>query len=352
MSKYSFLILKNGLDDGHLLWEQACREKEDTLSWATVDLSRQDWLQKCLAGKYDGLLLRPPAFNSSFKTLYDERVRILNEELQIPVYPSLAEVMIYENKKYFAYWLEAHQIPHPRTWVFYHQQEAQNFVEQSALPLVGKTNIGASGSGVVILRSKEQAREYIQNTFSGKGAAKSVGPKWRKKGFAGRVVKKMMNPAEFKAKMNSYKMQRTDVQKDFVILQEFVPHEYEWRCVRIADSFFAHKKIVKGEKASGHLIKGYDPPPLPMLDFVKEVTDKYNFLSQAVDIFETAEGSYLVNEMQCIFGQSDPYQMLIDGQPGRYVYQEGTWLFEAGDFNRIESFALRLEHFVNLIEQH
>ena len=54
----------------------------------------------------------------------------------------------------------------------------------------------------------------------------------------------------------------------------------------------------------------------------------------------------LINEMQCIFGQSDPYQMLVGGVAGRYIYQDNQWKFEAGDFNTNESFDLRLQSII------
>ena len=63
----------------------------------------------------------------------------------------------------------------------------------------------------------------------------------------------------------------------------------------------------------------------------------------AVDLFETKSGNYLVNEMQCIFGQSDPYQMLVDNKPGRYIYKD-RWIFEEGDFASNECYDLRLEY--------
>ncbi|MBK6932905.1 MAG: hypothetical protein IPH12_19360 [Saprospirales bacterium] len=69
-----------------------------------------------------------------------------------------------------------------------------------------------------------------------------------------------------------------------------------------------------------------------------------------MDLFECSDGRYLVNEMQCIFGQSDPYQMLVNGQPGRYRRIDGKWTFEPGDFNRIRSFLLRLEHFIEILD--
>ena len=33
----------------------------------------------------------------------------------------------------------------------------------------------------------------------------------------------------------------------------------------------------------------------------------------------------------------------VDGRPGRYLYQDGQWVFEEGMFNSNESYDLRLE---------
>ncbi len=350
MEKLHLAILKNEIHDNHLLWEAVCRERANQLTFTTIDLTKSDWLAQFKKHKFDGLLAIPPAQSTAFKTLYDERIGILHQVFDIPVYPSMEEIMIYENKKYFSYWAVANQIPHPDTQVYYHETEAIESLQQATFPVVAKTSIGASGRGVSILKSKQEVIDYIKLTFSGEGANRSVGPKWRKKGFVGRVIKKMLNPKAFKAKLKQYQNVRNDIQKDFVIFQEFIPHDYEWRCVRIGESFFAHKKLVEGEKASGSLLKGYDNPPLALLDFVKEVTDEKGFYSQAVDIFEAPDGRYLINEMQCIFGQSDPYQMKVDNEVGRYVYQNGRWVFEKGDFNRFESYLLRIDHFISLLK--
>lgn len=351
MTKLKLAILKNEVVEDHLLWLQACQEMKNQVECEVIDLTRSDWLERVKRKRFDGLLASPPGWTTPFKTLFDERIMILHSATNIPIYPSLEEILIYENKKYLSYWLAANEIPHPKTWVFYYEDEAQAFVEKATLPLVGKTSIGGSGSGVHMLKTRRDAQEYIRNIFSGKGATLQVGPQWRKKGFAGRVLKKLLHPQEFRAKLQLYKHLRNEVQKDFVILQEYIPHSFEWRCVRIGDSFFAHKKLKKGEMASGSLLKGYENPPFQLLDFVKKATDCRHFLSQSVDIFESGDGRYLVNEMQCIFGQSDPYQMLVNGQPGRYRLIDGQWTFEPGDFNRIESFLLRLEHFIQILHE-
>ncbi len=349
MTKIRLAILQNEAPEDHVLWEKACAEFADQIDCEVVDITRVNWLERIRRGRFDGLLASPPGWTTPFRVMYDERISILNGVCGIPMYPCLEEIQVYENKKYLSYWLAANDIPHPKTWVFYQQQEALDFVRQASTPLVGKTNVGASGRGVSILKSSIEAIEYVENTFSGKGAIRSTGPNLQKKGLVVRAIKKLANPREFMERLQYYKSESAEVQKEYVIFQEFVPHSYEWRCVRIGDSFFADKKMVKGEKASGSLIKGYANPPFDLLDFVEEVTDKRRFRSQSVDIFETTDGRYLVNEMQCTFGQSDPYQMLVDGVPGRYRRLDGKWVFEPGDFNKFKSFLLRLEYFVETL---
>lgn len=346
MRKLRLAIFKVDIDKDYTLWENACHEMRDFVEWETVDADRSDWLERIVRGRFDGLLAVPPGITNAYKNMYDERVNILNSVCGLPVFPSFEEIQVYENKKYLSYWLAANNIPHPDTRVFYREREALDFVATAKTPLVGKTNVGASGRGVSILKSNAEAEEYVKNTFSGKGATRSTGPNLQKKGLFVRALKKLSNPKSFMERLKHYKAEGAEIQKDYVILQEFIPHSFEWRCVRIGDSFFAHKKMVKGEKASGSLIKGYENPSFGLLDFVKEVTDKRNFTSQSVDLFETADGRYLVNEMQCTFGQSDPYQMLVDGVPGRYRLLDGHWTFEAGDFNRHQSYLLRLEYFI------
>lgn len=230
--------------------------------------------------------------------------------------------------------------------MFYDRGEALRFANEKKYPFVAKANIGASGSGVMILHNRPEAEKYISDTFSGKGAHRRSGPNLDKGGFLKRGFHYVTHPADIHKKLFVYKKVKSDVQTDFVIFQEYIPHEFEWRVVRIGDSFFAHKKLKAGEKSSGSLLKNYDNPPVDVLDFVRQITDRYGFSSQAIDIFESTRG-YLVNEMQCIFGQSDPYQMLVDDKPGRYRYVKDRWHFEEGDFAKNACYNLRLEFALN-----
>ncbi len=341
------IILANEIPDDHHGWESACRRFSDQMDYRVIDLTTSNWMEKIRETDSDILLAKPSGLISSYKQLYDERIYIIANELKREVFPSPLEIFIYENKRFFASWLRAHSLPHPKTHVFYQKAECLEFLKNTEYPLVAKVNIGASGSGVKILNQQEDAISYVNASFDGSGAPQRTGPNLEKGGLLQRAVRLLFNPAKLRKRLQIYRRRQVDLQKGFVIFQEFIPHEFEWRVVKIGDSFFAHKKLKVGEKASGSLLKNYDNPPLAIFDFVKELTDRFGFFSQAVDLFETSDGKYLINEMQCIFGQSDPYQMLVNGQPGRYRYLNSKWVFEEGDFAKNACYDLRVEYVIN-----
>jgi hypothetical protein len=347
INKIKFAILKNEDPFDHLNWVNACEEYPINIDYEVFDLTVETWLEDITTYSPSLLLLKPSGKTSLYRSLYQERLEILVISLNYKTFPSLDEVRIYENKRYFAYWAEANNLPHPKTYVYYHQNEALKATKMMKLPMVGKMNIGASGNGVQILYKKDQLQNYIKRAFS-VGLVSSTGPKLRQGKLIQRAWQKFTHPKELINKLKEYRDIRLDSQKGFIILQEFIKHDYEWRAVRIGNSFFAHKKIVSNEKASGSLLKEYKDPPAELLNFVRSLTNKFKFRSVAIDLFEPVQGQYLINEIQCIFGQSDSYQMLVNETPGRYLFKEGKWIFEKGDFNSNASYDLRLKTAIEL----
>ena len=324
----------------------AINESNLDLSYSVIDLTKNDWLDELTKEGFDFYLTRAPGLTSLFKQLYDERIYIVSKVLKYPVYPSYEEIKIYENKRMLSYFLQANHIPHPRTSIFYYTEEAEEYISRSGLPVVAKTNIGASGSGIKLITTINEGIKYIQEAFGHQGIKQRWGPNLKSGKYLKRGFHYLRKPGEISGKLEIYRTKKNELQRDFVLFQEFCPHEFEWRVVRIGDSFFAHKKITRQNKASGSLIKEYSNPPTSLLNFVKEITNKHHFYSQAIDIFETERDVYLVNEMQCFFGQSDPYQMLVDGKPGRYQKMGEEWQFEEGSFNNNQSYNLRLEYVI------
>jgi len=345
-----FCIIQAGAGTEDEGWAPACREYG--AHYDSVDLSRDDWLRRCLAGDYDCFLPRPPGDISYIKQLFDERLYTLHVVLGKSIYPTLEEIFIYENKRMLAYWLEANSVPHPRYHIFYDETDALQFAGRCALPIVAKTSIGASGYGVAIIKSRDGLRQYIRKAFSNRGITRKFGPNLRKEDVAGRSLRAVLHfPAFYRKIKNRYAGTRRDPQRWFVILQEYLPFRNEWRAVRIGESYFAHQKLpVRGMHSGTSRVK-WGAPPEPLLDFVREVTDKRGFLCQAVDIFEDEKGNYFVNELQSFFGSHNPHQMIIDDQPGRFVLKNGEWAFEPGTFNTNNSYNLRLEHVMRLLKE-
>ncbi|MEY4573377.1 MAG: hypothetical protein RLZ10_2661 [Bacteroidota bacterium] len=341
------VILKNEIIHSERLWIQACKDFD--LPFDVIDLTKDSWLEELQLLNPDLLLVMPSGFTSQFKQMFDERLFLIHDCLKIRMFPSLDEIRLHENKRYFYSWLKVNDLPMAQTNIFYNQAEIEGFISKCSFPIVAKTNMGASGSGVKILRNQEELLSYCTKAFSSKGISKKVGPKSLRINPLKRILKVFRNPSHIKNRLKIYNSLSQDPQVGFVIFQEYIPHDFEWRIVRIGDSFFAHKKMKSNELSSGTLLKNYDNPPLELFDFAKELTDRFSFQSMAIDCFER-NGKFVINEMQCIFGQSDSFQMKVDNRIGRYVNVENSWKFEEGDFNQNQCFNLRLKTALELYQ--
>ncbi len=346
MSKLA--ILKNETLEAHLHWVKACQKAE--VPYDVIDLCSGDWLEMLVQNQYNYCLACPSGTVTYWKLMYDERIRIIDEVLCLPVYPSYLEISLHENKRFLSYWLTAHKLPHPKTFIFYSQSEANNFVENCTLPIVSKINIGASGHGVKILRTRQAVKRYIHDAFSAKGIRPRIGPNWAMGDYKARLVNILKNPDHLKKRVATYNKIAKDPQKNFVLFQQYIPHDFEWRIVKIGDSFFGHKKIKKGDKASGTKGIDYAIPSSDLLSFIKAISEKHNFGSMSFDIFEY-NGEFLINEMQTIFGHVQAFICEKDGKPGRYQFLDNQWEFEAGMFNTNLSYDLRLQDVIGRINE-
>jgi glutathione synthase/RimK-type ligase-like ATP-grasp enzyme len=347
--KLKLLILKNQNEEDHFFWIKACDEYRDRVSYQIVDITTNNWLKKITDANFDYILTRAPGNSSLFKQLYDERLYIISKVLQLPIYPTYDENLIYENKRLLSYWLKAKKIKHPNTYVFYDKKEANKFAEECKFPIVAKTNIGASGSGVKIIKSRSELKVYITRAFNGKGIRRRWWPNTTKKNLLHRAINKMKDPQKsVKYYSDKYKFSKMDNQKYFILLQEFIEFESEWRCVIIGDSYFGHRKEKLGALTSGGGGIIWDCPSEKLLNFLKKLKEDGNLVASSLDIIETSKNEFFVIEIQSFFGYIDSQnQMYRNDIPGRFIFADEKWVFEEGVFNRNNSYNLRLEHLLN-----
>jgi len=329
-------------------WMSACSKAK--IEYTVNDIFDRDWLRKITESNPNVLLLRPPGAIEQEKNLYDEKIYILSKILGYFTFPSYEECIIYENKKMLSYYLEANKIPHPKSWMINHHKDSMEFVRNVKYPIVFKSSIGASGSGVVIAKNCSEAKQYINRAFSNKGIPVRIGPNRVTGSPLSWLKKAVKSPRYCKQRLSEYRERSKNRSKNYVIIQEYIPHDFEWRVAKIGKSYFAHKKIKIKDKCSGTKGIDYVTPPEELLNFVKDISEKNNILSAAFDLFEY-QGSYLVNEIQAIFGHVQDHICEFNGKPGRYLYKDNQWIFEEGNFNTNESYDLRLEVAIDLYKE-
>jgi len=303
----------------HSPYVTACQDLG--VSYKVLDISGPDWVDVVENSGCDAFLVWPSFQLSIWKQMYDERLKVMVEEMGKILYPTHNELWLDESKRRMCYWLQANGIPHCQTWLFYSRDEAMEFARKAELPLVVKCNMGSRGSGVKILRSRSAVVRYVNRRFR-KGIVCCDGD--------GR-----------------------DREWGSVLFQEFLPDVAEWRMIRIGRSYFGHQKLKKSDFHSGSGRVGWYDPPRRLLDFVRNLTDNAGYTAMNVDIFETTDGRYLVNEIQSLFAAYLDSQMNVDGKPGRYLYEysEARWRFEEGIFCKNRCCNLRVEALVELLNE-
>lgn len=291
----------------HLL---ACRELG--IPFTILDLEASHWVAAARAAECDGFLVWPSLNMGVWKEIYDERLPLLAEITGKPVSPSVKEIWLLDSKRRVRDWLAANGVPHPATEIFYEEKEALVFAKHCELPVVLKTNGGSSSHGIFVLRRRGAVENAVRRAFGRGIRAKRGDPRDRACGY--------------------------------VILQAYVPHEHEWRIMRIGDYFLCRRKRRVGDFASGAKQVEWATPTPDLLDFAEAVTDRGGFRTIALDIFLDAAvpgpPRFLVNEMQCLVGAAPVRE---DPQQGRWLRHSGEWTFEAGDFYRNACANLRVD---------
>lgn len=319
-SRYTLGIVKE-FTHSHRHYIATCRQMD--VSYKVLDITASNWVEVIRNSQCDAFLIWPSPLMTIWKQMYDERLRVMVHDMGKIIFPSYDELWMWKSKRRMRDWLAAHNIPHPRTWIFYNLDEAKQFVEAAQFPVVFKPDFGDCARGVKIVRSKKEAQAILKKAFT----------------------RGIRLPGAH----------HLDLQWGNVVFQEYLPEVAEWRMVRIGESYFGFEKLRKGDFHSGSHAWRYARPPSQLLSFVRYVTDKGEFSSMSLDVFLTSEGQYLVNELQSLFGMLTPSepQCVIDDKPGRMVYDPKTdsWKFEPGNFCENHLCNLRVKTTLRLLEE-
>lgn len=317
-SEYCLGIFKEAAQH-HRHYVAACMEMN--VSFCVIDLLANNWRKQIEQSKCEGFLVWPTNCDTVLKSVYDDRIRILEEEMGEVVFPTAKEIWLTEQKARLRDWMDANGIAHPKTKVFYTKSEADAYSLESAYPVVVKTATGASGSGVNIVKNRKAFQSIIKAVFS-RG-----------------IVPRGYSPY--------------DRQRNMLYVQEYLADVQEWRMVRVGDSFFGYRKEKgkSGMHSASHEWSWLDPGE-KLLNLVYEITEIVPAESMDVDVFMKPDGTCLINELQTVFGCTTPAeQMKINGVEGRYVRNGDSWVFEPGAFCQNHMCNLRVQALLDQLKR-
>lgn len=232
--------------------------------------------------------------------LTDYRINLFARQLTasllkkgISVFPDLDSSWHYDDKIGQKYLLEAIGAPMVKSYVFYHKDEALDWVDSTVFPKIFKLKCGSGSSNVKLVKTKRKARQLIRQSF-GKGFLPTN--RWARikervwilkrdrnlaavKGLAGGIAR-LVIPKE--------KEKLAPREKGYAYFQEFIPdNTYDTRLVVIGDRCLGLRRFCrKGDfRASGSGLLDYNPDniDLRMVKIAHETAQKLDSQSMAFD---------------------------------------------------------------------
>ncbi|SRX54898.1 RimK family alpha-L-glutamate ligase [Aequorivita sp. CIP111184] len=232
------------------------------------------------------------------------------EQSGLQVFPNFNTAWHFDDKIGQKYLLEAVGAPSVPTSIFYDEQSALLWANNTTYPKVFKLRGGAGGQNVRLVRSVDNCKKLIKKSF-GKGFAQHdpwyglsdrinkyrQGTASIKTVFGG--ISRLLRPNDFE-KMSQY-------EKGYVYFQDFIPdNSFDIRIVVIGDRAFGLKRMTRARdfRASGSGVIIYDKEAVDerCVKIAFKVNKKIKSQSIAFDFVFDANNNPLIVEIS--FGYS------------------------------------------------
>lgn len=213
------------------------------------------------------------------------------DKLGIKTYPNFDTRWHFDDKVAQKYLLESIEAPLVKTFVFYDKKQASEFIQNYTLPIVAKLKRGAGSANVKLLKSKNQALNYINKMFS-KGESplsktfenldskKRIAKKYSKL----ELIKKVFSYIKRNIKERKYNPREIG----YVYFQEFIPdNDFDTRVVVVDNIAFAIRRLNKENdfRASGSGKIDYDISKIDvnLIKIAFEINEKLKAQTVAYD---------------------------------------------------------------------
>lgn len=269
---------------------------------------------------------------------------VIEREVAIPTYPDQATCWHYDDKAAQALLFKVHEIPTPRTWVFYDRATALSWLSEQQFPLVMKLATGAGSENVVLLKSLDEALRAVLHIFENYVLKLKQPPKL---GWVGRV--KALGRQVFLGRKPLWRDTGYEPQAGYAYFQEFLPdNEFDTRITIIGNRAFGFRRWNKvGDfRASGSGRIDYDASRIDerFIRLAFLTAQRLRMQSCAIDGL-LRENQPVVGEVsytfmaRAIYDCPGHWELVGEPESGNLLWKEGhMWPEEA----QIKDFVVRL----------
>lgn len=287
-------------------WIMYC--KEHNIEYDLVDCYQNNIIK--VLKEYDVLLW--PWNLSHFESLQFARQLVYSlESMGKQVFPNFKTSYFYDNKVGQKYILEALNIPHVPTYVFYKKEDAKKWVSSTEFPKVFKLSGGAGAMNVKLCKDKKKAHKYIDIAF-GKGFSQVNRFVW----FQDKIKKFKLKPSKTTAMdlVKSYgrlfvptqKEREMGREKGYVYFQEFIENnKFDIRVIVIGSKAFAIKRLCRDNdfraSGSGNIVYDKNQIDTRCVQLAFDTSDKLDVQCMGYDFVFDKQNNPLIVEMSYHF---------------------------------------------------
>lgn len=275
-------------------WLEEFRASCETIGFAhrVIFIGRDDWIKQ-LDG-VDAFVWRPIMGDPT--NMAEIRTKIpLIETIGIPCFPNSLMLWLYDDKIRESYFFRLHGYPTPKTFITFLEHEARKYVKQAAYPLVSKTHMGASASGVILLQNLHDAECLLDRIF----AKRSLWDRAFEKYY---YIPRLTNGNFLLERKYRYR----DYCPRYAYFQEYIEGAGDWRITTLGRdliSAFVRRNRPLDFRASGSGLwekVSVDSLPIEACELALKISNRHKFTSMTYD-FMHGFGGWVIGEISFAF---------------------------------------------------
>jgi len=248
-------VLKDYVESYSDKWAKFLQNRKIEIKW--INLYEQNAMHQ--VKNCDGVMWRHRHTQKDRLKAY-KILHTIERYLKIPVFPTHDTAWHYDDKIAQFYIFKALNVPMPDTWVFWNQEDAKKWAEETRYPKIFKLASGASAENVRKITQSQEAINIICLMFQRGIFSGGLNLGLRKESMLSRIqqaCKLMLNENK------KFRMANSGIfEKGYAYFQEFIPdNEYDTRIVVIGNRAFGYRRYNRPNdfRASGSGIRDFNP---------------------------------------------------------------------------------------------